>query len=605
MATKRIRRRARIVNLQKSYKYETNEEYGNVKISEEAWKIKVLEEATNFIRNRSKLNYCVIAFHDKDLDKDGNENLHAHLQFSDENQMDLNSLMKIFNVTNEKNIQKTQNEISMLLYFTHSTYESIKDKKYPYPHGDLVKSEVINGLKWQFYGYGKDYYIVCFNVDYNEKIAEVDEAGGKKGKQNPVSNKVNKLLTGIEENNIYFYNGMPDEENEVKKELISEFGEEDGKEIYRANKKKFIEAENSRRKIVETLGMKGTFNKMAYYISGPGESAKTLLNKTIARLLDSRGRAPHCLNPDETKNFDIADGWEGQESTIISDFSHSLIQMTTFLNIFDNKNLYLQSSRNTNKTFLSENFGLDSSEEIMETLKNIIIYSKQSKQFTYIPHEENFDVKYKKFLDREIPNVFNEEAKLKLKGNPNDKLWQHLRRFSFVVKFTSKKDKIKIYGVSGTNKTAESRKEYNYKGLVYLKTIDFDIKKVDIENHKLEPEEIDRLRIEYVEEKAKEILKTYEDFIKGKWWNSLPEIDEYLPDCEKIEMEAIKRINTQKEKIAFLDDCSRRRNGSIVRISNESIEKRVRRTFENKTEKEYEEMSDFIEKDYEFLRPVK
>lgn len=86
------------------------------------------------------------------------------------------------------------------------------------------------------------------------------------------------------------------------------------------------------------------------YITGQGGSGKTTLGKELCRLGDYLGRGYNKVAaPGKGKTYDFADGYQGEESTLIDELTPWTMGLTEFLSIFDPHSYNKINSRNVDK----------------------------------------------------------------------------------------------------------------------------------------------------------------------------------------------------------------------------------------------------------------
>lgn len=320
-----------------NYEYEIHDEEGKIKsdISQEQWREKI-EKLIAF--NVSERGWCAYAFHDKDILDDGlPKPLHVHILIHFENSRYKNAVMKMFNVSREKNCTNVDSIAGSARYLTHRTYQAMNDKKFQYNFDEVQ----------------------TINCDYEQLITD---RADKKISQKEIDETLTHLSGEISKGNLYWLT--------AREMLIDEFGDIEGIKYWnkwsRTFEKNFKEHMQSKAEDFKLNGRDLT----TLFIWGDSEVGKTWLAKCMALCVSERLHMVPASG--RNKTFDIAGMYDGEKASIWNEVSGLELSNKEFLDRFDPKTYSPSNSRGKDKHCLSEYFFMTSTDSLEEVISNLM-----------------------------------------------------------------------------------------------------------------------------------------------------------------------------------------------------------------------------------------
>lgn len=344
MSIKKIR--SRLYVGQRNYDFETNQEQGKYKdlnLSEEQWRQVASEELEAVGAN--ELTYV---FHDNDFDGEGNKRtLHLHFVARFQHVRDYATTRKAFGCES-RNFSKGKSESGALLYLTHTTPESIREKKTRYEVQKLntILKETIED---EDTGEVKSTFIKLTGEDleswYRDKIA------GKGGEVVSTREDVARLCDELREGLITIDDVLP--------ELQELFDPTTATHTWLNNQGKFERSvdEYYRNKYKEQL--RNGREKNLIYIHGLSEVGKTVFARKLGEYYNNlKGQEPSAVhyapNTSGGSRYDFLGNYENQLVTIFDDIPHNAFSYTDFLSIFEKERVSQIYSRFKDRYWFAE-----------------------------------------------------------------------------------------------------------------------------------------------------------------------------------------------------------------------------------------------------------
>lgn len=402
--------------IQRSYYYDVHDENQELKsdMTEKEWKKQIKAEMTDII-SKGQAKSIRGMFHDKDIDDDGKPKaLHFHAVVNMKNQCRKNSIMKLFGVSAEYNVDNVHNLVQATKYLMHLTSAALKDGKFIYGQRELI----------EFGDFSDQEELHVLLGD--ESIAGVHYTGAESFIAEVSAEVTTKGLT----------------KTEVKQKLLDDTKGDIIKRQkqwnkYRSNYKtdigEYIEDK------AEKLSMDGR-DMQTLYITAPGGKGKSQLSQEIARAINPN-RAPFkAAGVGKGKTFDFTDGYLAQPVGILDDIIGSNFELGEFLQSFDPYIFSLTSSRKENSYYLADYTIMNSSIPLNDFASQIMAYSKGGSGFLR-NHYQGQERRPER--DTQTPN----DAFAGLRGVPRlnalpatkDRLFQVMRRIKFYVQIHDNK----------------------------------------------------------------------------------------------------------------------------------------------------------------------
>lgn len=329
--------------------------------SKEEWKKMIIEEFNNYEKmgNYDEIYYV---FHDRDIDENGQEKeLHVHYVVRYRNPRSLDNIAELFN-TELRNINKVVQEAGALRYLSHTTEDSIRERKTRYNVSeitiitnkrlDTTEDSSIYEVPVELTGEDRERY---YRVRISSSRAKVKDTAF-------IKETVDKVCVKIASGDLDLRDVLDELEQCFRDESTAD--KELALRVWHDNKGRFEEAERLHYEKVQNERKKQGRNLTTIYISGGGGLGKTAIARTLANLYleEVEKKNPnvvgvsdiHTVSNAGGRKLDFLSGYRQEQATLFDDLSATAFQYQEFLNVFDPKQASLYSSRFNNKAWFSD-----------------------------------------------------------------------------------------------------------------------------------------------------------------------------------------------------------------------------------------------------------
>lgn len=435
--------------------------------SEEDWKAQVIAELTDSV-GCDNYSEIYIMFHDRDLTNDEERKLrglHVHFVVTYPNGRYRNSVRQLMKCNdNPKNFEPCASRTSSLLYLTHTTPESIKEKKTRYNVSEMIINT--NMYLNQTRDDGMLEIPRLLNDEEKELHYRLNIAGRIVAKSNAKIQKelVDSVCISILQGELTLTEVLDYLELKLQDDRNTAF------RIWYDNKKRFEEAEREyqSRRFQELLTTGRDLSTL--YISGDGGLGKTFIARSIIQKYISSRNFPdnskhgriHTVANSGGRKLDFLSGYDFQAVTLFDDLSYSAFDYFEFLNVFDRTQMNLYSSRFNNKAWFSEFAVITRSTPIKDYIDNLC-KKELDKVLDKLPNE---DVKDTIKNDEGLNTTYNDTQ-----IEYNNVLYQVQRRVSYILEVSKTRERISENEPLGLNvvATPEESGFYVFRLMKYVK----------------------------------------------------------------------------------------------------------------------------------------
>lgn len=321
---------------QRNFIYEVSNKDGEIisNETEQEWKERVKNELFSL-----DFDTLAMIFHDRDiLDEENNElkKLHCHFIINYKNPRSYDSVL-ISTKCQERNLERMRSEAAAYRYLTHTTDESIKERKVRYGVNELLIKTA-----------DSDDFL---SGDDLEKFYRIKIAGTGRGAQAfdtkaIVSELSNKIMTG----ELRFM--------DVYEELKGRLPLEEATIQFRNNRESFRKDEIYYYEQKYSDMVKNGRDLKTVFIEGPGGVGKSRFAQDLAREINSQvgnfTEDIHYAPSQSSGRYDFVDSYANQPITIFNDLNSKSFSYEQWLSIFDIEQVAMISSRYRNKEWFSE-----------------------------------------------------------------------------------------------------------------------------------------------------------------------------------------------------------------------------------------------------------
>lgn len=350
--------------LERSYIYASHDADGSFNgLTVDDWKEMILDD---WSPEKLKAEHVCIAFHDKDIDSEGNpKGLHAHAVpcFSHDKRKTQSAMYTVSKCSRIEDCRPADTAVGAYRYLIHATEKAMNEKKHVYDQDSVIVL-------------AKD----GVSFSYADAIARASEKKDRKRMEDAVSALLHKVSTGKltldEVKGIY--------RNDTEGAGLTE-------QQWHKDKRMYLEADKEWMQGMHDWYMVHNRCLTGIYISGNGESGKTDLAQAIAKhYSDNRGYHVAAA-PGKGTTYDPIGKYHGEKVSIFNEMEGSNFSVKQFTDMFDPIHASDVNSRYNDKPWFASMFIFTNSKHIEDFISDMMMGTDSSANRTdyWAHHPDN------------------------------------------------------------------------------------------------------------------------------------------------------------------------------------------------------------------------